>query len=378
VRKVDNVRTDILIVGAGFAGAATAFHLSRLTDRAILLVDREEIPGFHASGRNASLLMQSAESPAIKKLIISSQQAYQSHLGSALHTTGSFLLGSAGQMKTIHEPDLLPSRLCEPEEVKELIPLLEGHAFEQALFTPSDAVVDIAALLQFYLHGAAQKGTRLLLGCRAGQVRYDGAFRVSTTRGEITADYMINAAGAWSSALAASCAATPVPLVPLKRHLFVLGDLGPVRHDWPFVWNIARNFYFRPESGQLLFCICDEQVTPSLEPTIEPETVEELAELIWSQLPAMQDAVQKKVWSCFRTKTPDGLFVIGPDPRIENFFWVAGLGGHGMGSSWEVGRLASELLLGMADNSRNAFDPARFAVNGISAAPSANQSPLES
>jgi D-arginine dehydrogenase len=221
-----------------------------------------------------------------------------------------------------------------------------------------------------------QRGTRLLFDCRAGEIQYDGAFHVETSRATITAEVMVNAAGAWSSELSSRCAATPMPLVPLKRHLFVLGELQEMHQDWPFVWSIARNFYFRPESGQLLFSICDEQLSNSLEPTIEPEIVEELAELIWSQLPALQDAVQKKVWSCFRTKTPDGLFVIGRDPRIENFFWVAGLGGHGMGASWEVGRLASELLLGIGDDSPNSFSPGRFA--GTAALSSPHQSPLES
>jgi glycine/D-amino acid oxidase-like deaminating enzyme len=108
----------------------------------------------------------------------------------------------------------------------------------------------------------------------------------------------------------------------------------------------------------VLFSVCDEERCRSLEPTVSDEVAEQLAELIWRHLPGFQDAVQRKVWSCFRTKTPDDLFMIGWDPSIENFFWVAGLGGHGMGASWEIGRQAADSLL---DPDRDTDNP--FKVN---------------
>jgi glycine/D-amino acid oxidase-like deaminating enzyme len=58
--------------------------------------------------------------------------------------------------------------------------------------------------------------------------------------------------------------------------------------------------------------------------------------------------------------TPDGRFVIGWDGRIENFFWVAGLGGHGMTTSSAVGELAADLLLGGAGKKSEPFSPERF------------------
>jgi glycine/D-amino acid oxidase-like deaminating enzyme len=60
--------------------------------------------------------------------------------------------------------------------------------------------------------------------------------------------------------------------------------------------------------------------------------------------------------------TPDGRFVIGWDPKVENFFWVAGLGGHGMTTSAAVGDLAAALLIDGPDKKSPAFSPGRFAV----------------
>jgi len=353
------VKTDILIVGAGFAGAATAYHLSQATNQSITILEQEEIPGFHASGRNASLLMQSAENPDIRRMIIASRIAYSSKPDLALSSAGSVMLGTSEELEAIREPETVPSELCNPDSLRKAIPLLDGHEFAAALFTPSDAVMDIAALLQHYLAGAQQRGVKLLLRHRVEELRFDGGFKVRAGGQEITADYLINAAGAWAGLVGNMAGAAPLALTPLKRHLFVLGDIPGVRSDWPFVWNLSRNFYFRPESGQLLFSICDEQRCKSLEPTVDRDIIEELAELIWRELPSLTDAVQKRAWSCFRTKTPDGRFVIGWDPICSNFLWVAGLGGHGMGASWEVGRLAAEIFSGRSQ-SPNPFDPRRF------------------
>ena len=58
--------------------------------------------------------------------------------------------------------------------------------------------------------------------------------------------------------------------------------------------------------------------------------------------------------------TSDGRFIIGWDPKVENFFWVAGLGGHGMTTSAAVGELAADLLLGDRRKNSPAFAPERF------------------
>jgi len=356
------VNTDILIVGAGFAGAATAYHLSRLTNQTITILEQEEIPGFHASGRNASLLLQSVESPDIRRMVVSSRAAYGESAGLILSSAGSLMLGTREELEAIREPEILPSEFCDPDQVREKIPLLDGHSFESALFTPSDAVMDLSALLQHYLNGAQRRGSRLFLKQRVEEVRFDGQFHVRTAGGEeISSSFLINAAGAWASLIGNLAGAARLPLTPFKRHLFVLGDLRGVRLDWPFVWSLSRNFYFRPESGQLLFSICDEQVCKALEPTVDRDVIEELAELIWRELPSLEEAVQERAWSCFRTKTPDGGFVIGWDQVCPNFLWVAALGGHGMGASWEVGKLAAETFCGRSQ-SPNPFDPGRFAA----------------
>ena len=355
------MKVDVLIVGAGFAGASTAFQLSRSFPGSILVIDQEPVPGFHASGRNAAMVRQHEEREDIRRAAAASRRAYGRYLPElGFRQVGSLLLGPPARLEAMREPDRIESHLLTPPEARRRVPLLNGHEFGAALWTPADGIMDISALLQLYLGGSRERGVSFLFDCRLTGCRGTGPFRVDTTQGEITARRLVNAAGAWAPRVGRLAGASWVPMRPLKRHLFVLGRVPGVSPRWPIVWNLADNFYFRPESNGLLVSVCDEGETESLEPTVDADMTEALAQLCWSKLPRLRDAVQERVWSCFRTKASDASFVIGWDPDLENFFWVAALGGHGMGVSWEVGRRAAEKFLDRAHS--DSFDPERFQV----------------
>ena len=357
------MKRDILIVGGGFAGASTAFHLSQSFSGSILLIEREEIPGFHASGRNASLMLQSTPDPDIRRAVVASRQAYLEHRSRVPASDhGSLHLGKKESLERLRDLDLFASEYRDPEEVRRQIPLLKGHSFENALWTPTDGSMDISVLLQFYLEGARSRGVEVWLDCELLQVDGKGTYRVETSRGTVETSCLVNAAGAWACQVAEKAGAARIPLVPSKRHLFVLDTDEKIDPDWPFVWDQECSFYFRPESGGLLFSICDEEETDNLAPTVNPDISESLAELVWQRLPALRQATQREVWSCFRTKPPDASFVIGWDLAADNFFWVAGLGGHGVGASWEIGRRAAAGLQDSTRRQPDCFPPARFSA----------------
>jgi D-arginine dehydrogenase len=355
------VKTDILIVGAGFAGASTAFHLSQGLTDSILVIDKEEIPGFHASGRNASLVLQSTHDPHIRQMVAASRRAYEEHASEVgFEQNGSLLIGHKALLEPTRQPDLIASEYRNPKEVTREISVLKDHDFEAALWTPSDGVMDISSLLQFYIQGSRDRKVEFRFDCQLLDVTGPGPYQVETSQGTIEAGYLIDAAGAWVSQVAHMADAAHLQLSPFKRHLFVLDDIPDLDPRHPFVWSLSENFYFRPESGGLLFSICDEEQSPSLEPTVSPDISQSLAELVWLQLPSLREATQREVWSCFRTRAPDNSFVIGWDTRGDHLFWVGALGGHGMGASWEIGRLSAERFLNPKSARQPPFDPSRF------------------
>lgn len=356
--------TDILIVGAGIAGASTAFHLTSSFEGNILVVERESGPGRHASGRNAGMIVQATRPDAIRRLIVRSRQFYQqfqSEVG--FFPSGSLLLGSVEDLEGLRDPNHVYSEYLRPEKVRAEFPPLGGHEFEAALSTPSDGVVDLETLLSYYVGGASQKGALFRYGVGVERIdQADSGFLVGTSIGEIRCRRLVNAAGAWAGEIGGLAGAREIPLTPFKRHLSVLEDILEVRRDQPFIWDISAGFYFRPYAEGVLFCICDQEPSANLEPVVDDEISERMAETIWKYLPAFSEASQSRIWCCFRTATPDGHFVIGPDPAIENFFWVAGLGGQGIGSSWALGELAAALIKGETREAAQPFSPARFPV----------------
>jgi glycine/D-amino acid oxidase-like deaminating enzyme len=109
-------------------------------------------------------------------------------------------------------------------------------------------------------------------------------------------------------------------------------------------------------------CACDQTEVPPGDPPLDPTVQEILAEKVEVFLPALSRVAIHKSWAGLRTLSADGRFAIGWDREVESFFWVAGLGGHGVTTSAAVGALAAKLLLAGPKSKDDAFSPARFSA----------------
>jgi D-arginine dehydrogenase len=320
--------TDILIVGAGIAGASTAYHLKRLSDARVTLVEKETTPGVHSSGRNASFIRERTDETELR----------------ALMSEGAEFLRGGSLAEYIHHGSILIG--WGDEDARRYCPVARGNG----LWCPQDGSADVAALLQSYLAG--QKilfDTEVLDWTREGE-----ALRVRTNRGVITCGLLVNAAGPWAGKLGR------LPLTPKNRTIFVTPPMKWVDPKWPFVWDVHGGLYFRPESGGLLLSPCDERPAEPGEYTDDPEITQQLAEKVTRLQPALSEIAIQRSWVGQRTFARDKLFVIGYDPRDVKLFHVAALGGHGVTSSYAVGRLAAEKILGQGNSRGAAFDPARL------------------
>src|SRR5262245_28169750 len=148
---------EYVIIGAGFAGAATAYHLARRGVTDILLLDQESIPGFHSSGRNAAMLRQCVADPVLTKLARAGADFIR-HLPADWPDTvpfkqnGSLLLGSgAGWEKLQRDAKVgldvgIEMELLTPREAKRRVAVLEQAEFDGAAWCGTDGIVDIHAL----------------------------------------------------------------------------------------------------------------------------------------------------------------------------------------------------------------------------------------
>ncbi|MHC5010337.1 MAG: NAD(P)/FAD-dependent oxidoreductase [Planctomycetota bacterium] len=320
---------EFVIVGAGLAGAATAFHLAQRGVRDIVLLEREAVPGVHASGRNAALIRESTELDSWRDLNRRGAEAVRSGEFAPFRRSGSVLIGLGDEAVEAH------------------FPLARGRG----LWCPNDGVVDVAALLATYLEGRdVRYGTSL-----SGYSTDGDALRVETTREPFRARTLVNAAGAWAGVVG------DLPLRPTNRHLFVTEPMPRIDPAWPFVWDLDGGLYFRPESGGLLLCACDETDAAPGAYVEEPAVLETLAERVTRLQPDLGDLRISYRWVGQRTFATDRAPVVGFDPREPRLFHVAGLGGHGVTASHALGALAADLLLG-ATKRATVTDPGRLLV----------------
>jgi D-arginine dehydrogenase len=359
------------IIGAGFAGAATACHLALQGARQIVIVEQEAVAGFHSSGRNAGFIRQVLAEPSVADLAAQSAEFIRKPppgwpVPVSYNAIGCLILGRGEQWDGLQQDAELARRrgldveCWSPEKTRAAMPLIEGAALDGAVWCASDGVVDINALLSGYLKMAQSGGAAIRYGAAVEEVRVrNGRVQgIATSQGFVEADVVVNAAGPWVGPVGAMAGAAPIAFHPRRRHLFVTPPLDWVKPDWPFVLNVSDEVYFQPSSGGLMLCPCDEDELPPCDPPTRPEALELLAERLAAVHPDFPDVPIARYWAGLRTFSDDNRFVIGWDTKVEGFFWVAGLAGHGVTTSAAVGSLAARLLFG-ADADPN-FSPARF------------------
>lgn len=373
----DRRRYEVIIAGGGIAGASLAHFLAErgLTD--ILLLEREEQPGYHATGRSAATVVEWDLIAALQEL---------KTLGAAFLRTppAGFsehqLLDQAGILVTFQEPvwsavqQVLPTlesrgatvRVLSQAEALDIVPVLAPEHFDGAVFLPEDGFVDVHELLWSYLRHAGRRGAERRCGVEVQGIRVDkGRVRgVATSAGEFETSWVVNAAGAWAGRIGALAGARPIALTPMRRTMITFAaPEGLNVSRWPLVHDEWHHLYFGPESGGLKACPMDEDPMEPCDARPDELVIAETVERVAKLAPRLRPKTLRRCWAGLRTFAPDRVLVVGEDPLVHGFFWLAGQGGCGIETSPAVGQIAADLLI---DGRTGRFDaallsPARFA-----------------
>jgi D-arginine dehydrogenase len=344
---------DIVVIGGGIAGASVGAHLAQ-TAR-VALLEREEFPGYHSTGRSAALFSEIYGNEVVRALSRASRDFFLSPPpGFAAHA----LVQPRGSLHVAREDQLVAlESFAQSEDVSGAIrrltraealracPILRPEAVAAALLEEDAADVDVAALHQGYLRQFRTSAGTLVTSADVRALRHDGAgWHVETSERTYRAGVVVNAAGAWADTVARLAGAAPLQIQPCRRTAILVElPTGIVADTWPMVIDMDEEFYMKPDAGLLLISPADE--TPVEACDIQPEeldiaiAVDRVEEATTLRI----DRVRRR-WAGLRSFAPDRTPVIGFDPVLPDFFWLAGQGGYGIQTAPAASRLAAALV----------------------------------
>lgn len=338
---------DIAIVGAGMAGASLA---AAIGDAArVLLLEAEDQPGYHATGRSAAFWSETYGGPAIQPLTSASEAGLRAH--DALAPLGSVHIGraqDAAAMEGFLAAFAGTSVALTAVDPAAHIPGLRDD-WTLGVLEASCAYIDVAALHAAYLSAVRRAGGAIVTHARlTAASRGGGVWTLDTTAGRHRATVLVDAAGAWADRVAACGGARPCGITPYRRTMVQLLTDPAAPPAMPHVADIAGRFYFKPEAGGKLW------LSPHDETPVDPGDVapEELDVAIaidrFEGVVDWRVAAVERRWAGLRSFAPDRLPVYGFDRDVPGFFWCAGQGGFGIQTAPAAAAMAASLLLGRA------------------------------
>ena len=364
---------DVIIIGAGIAGASLAWQL-RGTRRVVLL-EAENNPSHHSTGRSAAMMTPYAGAPLIRAASVASRAfllAPSDGFSDASLTTPRGVLRLAGEaelaaLDAAHDDGIAEGRPFKRMTRADLMAMglpITDRVVRGLLDTePRD--IDVDALHRGFLKGA---GAELWLKAPAVSMsRTSSDWVVETPKGAVTAPVVVNAAGAFADRVAGLAGVTPRGLIPCKRTIAHFDLPSHRTGQWPLIADPTFSFYAKPEATGLL-------VSPSDASPVDPGEVWPDEMDIAVAVDRMQGWLDITVrrpsaaWSGLRSFFADEDPVAGFDPEVPGFFWYAGQGGYGIQSSPALSRVAAAILcdapiptdLSDAGLTRDALSPARL------------------
>jgi D-arginine dehydrogenase len=344
------VTADVIVIGAGIAGASVAWHL-RGKARVILL-EREAHPGYHTTGRSAAFYAQTYGGADVQPLSFASKSfLFAPPAGfsavplvsprGALYTAVPDQVQLLDRMYAQHRT-LAPSlRFLSVSERMALAPMIRAPWHAAALYDPECQDMDVAAI-----HAGFLRGQDVRTSAQIERIEKTTAgWQLTTTAGIFAADILVNAAGAWGDEVAILAGVAPLGLEPRRRTILAFTpETSKADPAAPLVLDAAETFYFKPDGQDIWASPADETLSPPCDSQPDEMDIAITIDRIERATSYKVKSIKRK-WSGLRTFTPDRLPAFGYDPVAPNFFWCVGQGGWGIQTAPAAGQLCAALIL---------------------------------
>ncbi len=357
-----------VIIGGGVIGSSVAYHLARLGWQNVVLLERKQFScgtTWHAAGLIGT--MRASENHAkLAEYSMSILREIEAETGqstgfrqtgsiSVAHSEARFQelkrIASMNNAFGVTQVDVITS-----DEARELYPLLETADLLGATWVPQDGFASPVDVTAAFVKGARGRGANCLEDIKVTDIRVENGkvAGVTTNRGDIQSDYVVNCAGMWAREVGKMAGAN-IPLHACE-HYYAVTEKLDISLDLPVLRDHDRCTYYKPDAGSMLVGQFEPNAIPWAQSGIPEDfcfdeidghfedQVMDVLEKSLPRVPVLLEAGWRKFFCGPESFTPDDQFHIGEVPEVKNFFVAAGLNSIGIQSAGGVGKALSEWM----------------------------------
>lgn len=359
----------IVIVGGGIVGCSTAYHLAKLGQTDVLLLEQGKLTcgtTWHAAG----LVGQMRPNRTMTQMSQYGIGLYASLEAETGLATGWKQCGSVNVASTPERMKMLKKQVAmahafgvacheiSPAEAGDKYPIMRTDDLKGAIWLPGDGKANPADLCMSLARGARMRGVKIVEGVEVTGVMIENgsAGGVATAQGEVRCEIIVNCAGQWARQFG-RLAGVNVPLYSAEHFYLVTGRIPGVHPMLPVMRDPDGFIYYKEEVGGLVMGGFEPRAKPwRIDPI--PGTFQfELLGEDWDQFeplmtnalhrtPCLETAEVKLLLNGPESFTPDGNFILGEAPECANYFVCAGFNSAGIANSGGAGRLMAEWIVG--------------------------------
>jgi len=350
------LKTKVVIIGAGMVGASIAFHLTRLGEKDVFILEKSYVSS-GSTGRCAGGIRQQWSTRNNVRLAMRSVEWFKrvrEDTGMDVeYKQGGYLILSFDEEEAeefaenvkMQKEEGLEVEVLTPKQVKRRFPYVNVEGVKLATFCPTDGHANPHLANFAYIRRSVENGARLFTKTEVKEIDVsNGTVKgVWTNAGYIECEVVINAAGPWSKDVG-EMVGIDLPTESYRHQILVTEPLENMMD--PMIISFSGNFYIRQtRHGSFLMGQGDKDERPGINKKVTAKFLLEMVNKMSRRFPFLRNLRVIRQWSGEYNMSPDAQPIVGLSENVSGYFYAVGFSGHGFMVAPAVGEAIAEWIV---------------------------------